>query len=191
MWYFFVFWIPEFLTRERGLSLAGIGKVAWIPFFVSGIANLGVGYLSLRLQRGGWSVSRTRKTFMVFATVMSPIGILAAQAHSLAMTMTLISAAIFFWTFWSLSVHSLAGEYFPPRAVGSVYGISGTGSTIGSAISTWAVGRTLDATHNFTYVFAGLSLLMPVALLTGGSLMGRVDMIRDFDDVAPESGELQ
>ena len=191
MWYFFVFWIPEFLTRERGLSLAGIGKVAWIPFFVSGVANLGVGYLSLRLQRGGWSVSRTRKTFMVFATVMSPIGILAAQAHTLAMTMALISAAIFFWTFWSLSVHSLAGEYFPAKAVGSVYGISGTGSTLGSAISTWAVGRTLDATHNYTYVFAGLSLLMPVALLVGGSLMGRVEMIRDFDDVAPQSRESQ
>ena len=185
MWYFFVFWIPEFLTRERGLSLKGIGEVAWIPFLVSGIANLGVGYLSLLLQRHGWSVNRTRKTFMVFAAVMSPIGILAAQPHSLAATMFLISAAIFFWTFWSLSVHSLAGEYFPPQAVGSVYGIAGTGSTIGSAISTWAVGRVLDATHNYSYVFIGLSLLMPVALLAGGSLMGRVDMIRDFDAGEP------
>lgn len=31
LWYFFVFWIPEFLSRERGLNLAGIGLVAWIP----------------------------------------------------------------------------------------------------------------------------------------------------------------
>ena len=42
---------------------------------------------------------------------------------------------------WSISVHSLPGDYFPPRAVGSVYGIAGTGSTVGSVISTWAVGR--------------------------------------------------
>ena len=32
IWYFFIFWIPEFLTRQRGLTLAGIGDVAWIPF---------------------------------------------------------------------------------------------------------------------------------------------------------------
>ena len=184
LWWFFVFWIPEFLARERGLNLAGIGAVAGIPFLVSGIANVGVGYLALRLQRAGWSVNLTRKTFMVFATLMSPIGILAAQPHSLAATMAFISAAIFFWTFWSLSVHSLAGEYFPPQAVGSVYGIAGTGSTLGSVISTWAVGRTLDVTHSYSLVFIGVSLLMPVALLVGMSLMGKIEMIRSFDGLA-------
>jgi len=184
MWYFFVFWIPEFLTRERGLGLAGIGKVAWIPFLVSGLANLLVGFLSFRLRRSGWSVNRTVKAFMIFAALTSPIGILAANASSVGLTVTVISAAIFFWTFWSLTVHSLAGEYFPSQAVGSVYGISGMGSTIGSAISTWAVGRTLDATHNYSYVFLGLGLLMPIALLTGGSLLGKVEMIRDFDEPA-------
>ena len=34
LWFFYVFWIPEFLTRERGLNLAGIAAVAWIPFLV-------------------------------------------------------------------------------------------------------------------------------------------------------------
>jgi len=44
----------------------------------------------------------------------------------------MISVSIFFWIFWSISVHSLPGDYFPPKAVASVYGIAGTGSTIGS-----------------------------------------------------------
>jgi ACS family hexuronate transporter-like MFS transporter len=181
LWYFFVFWIPEFLARQRGLSLTAIGEVAWIPFLVSGLANMSAGYIALRLQRSGWSVHRTRKTFMVFSTVLSPIGILAAYADSLSWTIVLISTAVFCWTFWSVAVHSLAGDYFPPRAVASVYGFAGTGSTLGSAISTWAVGRTLDLTHNYGYVFIGLTLLMPLALLTGGGLMGKVEQITDFD----------
>ena len=57
----------------------------------------------------------------------------------------------------------------------------GDGLTVGSAISTWAVGQTLDVTHSYTLVFIGLSLLMPVALVVGFSLMGRVEMVRDFD----------
>ena len=181
LWYFFVFWIPEFLARERGLSLAGIGAVAWIPFLVSALSNVGGGYLALRLQRAGWSVNRTRKSFMIVATVFSPIGILAAYAHSLFWTIALISLAVFFWIFWSIAVHSLAGDYFPPRAVGSVYGIAGTGSTVGSAISTWAVGYTLDLTHNYALVFIGLSLLMPIALGVGFTLMRRVEPVKGLE----------
>jgi ACS family hexuronate transporter-like MFS transporter len=177
LWYFFVFWIPEFLARERGLNLAGIGQVAWIPFLVAGAANFVGGYLSLVLQRSGWSVNRTRKSFMVVATILTPVGIFAAFAHSLFWTIALISFAVFFWIFWSIAVHSLAGDYFPANAVASVYGIAGTGSTVGSAISTWAVGYVLDQTHSYPRVFIGLSLLMPVALVVGFSLMGRVEPV--------------
>jgi ACS family hexuronate transporter-like MFS transporter len=182
MWYFFVFWIPEFLARERGLDLAGIGSVAWIPFLVAGIANVTGGYITLLLQRAGWSVNRTRKTFMVLATVVTPIGILAVNAHTLFWTIALISTSVFFWIFWSIAVHSLAGDYFPPKAVASVYGIAGSGSTIGSAISTWAVGAVLDRTHNYSYVLMGLSALMPIAMMVGFTLMRRVEPVTGLDD---------
>jgi sugar phosphate permease len=92
-----------------------------------------------------------------------------------------ISVSIFFWILWSITVHSLPGDFFPPRAVGSVYGFAGTGSTIGSMISTFAVGAVLDATHSYVPVFIGLSLLMPIGLALGFFLMGRVEPIRDFD----------
>ena len=144
------------------------------------ISNFTGGYLALLMQRAGWSVNRTRKTLMVMAALLSPIGILAVYAHSLFWTMALISVAIFFWMFWSIAVHTLAGDYFPPRAVASVYGIAGTGSTVGSVISTWAVGRTLDLTHSYTPVFIGIGLLMPMALLVGFALMRRVEPVEGF-----------
>lgn len=181
LWYFFVFWIPEFLTRERGLNLAGIALVAWIPFLVADVANFAGGYVSLRLLNRGWSVNRVRKTMMVLATCFSPLAIVAVFSTSLFWTMTMISVSIFFWILWSITVHSLPGDYFPPRAVASVYGIAGTGSTVGSMISTWAVGAVLDATHNYVPVFIGLSLLMPIGLAIGFFLMRRVEPIRDFD----------
>ena len=127
------------------------------------------------------SESRKCSGLMPISTVwpdlalLSPIGIFAVWANTLTATMTLISVAIFFWMFWSISVHSLPGDYFPPRAVGSVYGIAGTGSTVGSVISTWAVGYTLDATHSYAPVFVGIGVLMPVAMLLGFTLMRKVE----------------
>ena len=185
LWYFYVFWIPEFLARERGLNLAGIGAVAWIPFLMADLSNLAGGYLTMRLQKSGWSVNRTRKTVMASGAVLSLAGIFAVFAHTLFWTIGLISFAIFFWMMWSISVHSLAGDYFPARAVASAYGIAGTGSTAGSVIATWAVGRTLDLTHSYAPVFVGIGLLMPVAMLVGFTLMRRVEPV---ELTAQESG---
>ncbi|MCI0718890.1 MAG: MFS transporter [Acidobacteria bacterium] len=178
LWYFYAFWIPEFLTRERGLNLASIGAVAWIPFLVADIGNLTGGYITLRLQRAGWSVNRTRKTLMLLATLMSPIAIAAVFMKSLFWTIAFLSVAIFFWMFWSITVHTLPGDYFPPHAVASVFGFGGTGSTVGSVISMWAVGQVLDLTHSYVPVFVGVGLLMPLAFLSGSLLMGRVEPVR-------------
>jgi MFS transporter, ACS family, hexuronate transporter len=177
MWYFFVFWIPEFLSSQRGLGLAGIGMLAGIPFLAADLGNFAAGYLTLRLQRAGWTVNRTRKTLMAASALLSPIGICAVFSTTLFWTMAFLSIAIFFWMFWSVAVHSLAGDYFPPRAVGAVYGIAGTGSTVGSAIATWGIGYMVDLTHNYTLVFIGISALMPIALAAGFTLMKRVEPV--------------
>ncbi len=178
IWYFYIFWIPEFLTRERGLSLAQIGAVAWVPFLVSDIANFAGGFLAQRLEARGWSVNRTRKTIMLLGATGAPIGVAAVYAKTLFWTMAFISIAIFFWMLWSLTVQTLPGDYFPPEAVGSVYGIGGLGSTLGSVISIWLVGRTLDVTGSYETVFAGLGLLMPVACVVGFAVMVRVERIQ-------------
>jgi hypothetical protein len=51
---------------------------------------------------------------------------------------------------------------------------------MGSVISTWAVGRTLDVTHSYVPVFVGIGLLMPVALAAGLALMKRVEPVKGF-----------
>ena len=177
IWYFYVFWIPEFLTRERGLSLAAIGAVAWIPFLVSDLSNFTTGFAALRLERHGWSPNRTRKFLMALGAALSPIGVAAAFTTSLFWTMTFISVAIFFWMIWSVTVQTLPGDYFPPRAVASAYGFGGLGSTLGSVISIWLVGRTLDLTGSYTPVFLALGLVMPLAFTAGMLLMGRVERL--------------
>jgi MFS transporter, ACS family, hexuronate transporter len=182
MWFFFVYWIPPFLASQRGLNLPTIGLVAGIPFLAADIGNFAAGYLTMYLQKRGWTVNRTRKTLMAAAALLSPIGILAVFSTTLFWTMTFLSIAIFCWMFWSVAVHSLAGDYFPARAVGSVYGIAGTGSTIGSAIATWGIGALVDSTQNYTLAFIGISALMPIALVIGFTLMRQVEPVQGLSE---------
>jgi len=40
VFYFYMFWIPQYLARERGFSLDEIGAYYWIPFLALGLSNI-------------------------------------------------------------------------------------------------------------------------------------------------------
>ena len=46
VWYFYIFWFPEYLKHARGFDLAKIGSYGWIPFMVAGFGNILGGWLS-------------------------------------------------------------------------------------------------------------------------------------------------
>lgn len=62
--YFIAFWLPQYLSSERGFDVLKIAAVAWIPFLAADAGTLGGGWLGQRLIRRGWSVDRSRKTLI-------------------------------------------------------------------------------------------------------------------------------
>ena len=54
VWYFYIFWFPEYLKNARHFSMESIGKLGWIPFLVAGLGNLlgGLGLRSSSSKRG-------------------------------------------------------------------------------------------------------------------------------------------
>ena len=39
VWWFYVFWLPEYFRRERSFSLLMIGYLVWIPFLTADAGN--------------------------------------------------------------------------------------------------------------------------------------------------------
>jgi len=174
VFFFYAFWLPEYLHRNRGLSLASISAVAWIPFVAAAIGNIAGGAISDSLVRGGWTINRARKTVMVISALGAPVGIVAVCNTSLSTAITAISLATTFYFCWAVNLHTLPADFFPPSYVGTVFGFGGTGSGLGTLLVTAAVGLTLDLTHSYTWVFIGIGLLLPVALVVVLPLAGKV-----------------
>jgi ACS family hexuronate transporter-like MFS transporter len=63
--YFIIFWLPEYLHRERGFDLAMVGRYAWVPFFFGAVGYLLGGWLSGHLMGRGWTLPRARKAVML------------------------------------------------------------------------------------------------------------------------------
>ena len=68
-WWFFVFWLPEYLVRARGYTQEQIGYFVWIPFLTAYVGNVGGGFLSSYLIRRGFTVDRARKTVLYASAV--------------------------------------------------------------------------------------------------------------------------
>ena len=173
VWWLYILWLPEYLSKARGLSLQQIGLSATIPFVAADAGSLLGGYLSGYLIRKGWSVNWARKTIIVAASLLMPAGIMAAQAKTPLEALGWISLVTFGFQAWINNVQTLPSDLFPQRTMGSVVGLAGVGAGIGSMFLTLTTGWTVDH-FSYTPILALSSLLGPAGTLVLLALIGKV-----------------
>jgi ACS family hexuronate transporter-like MFS transporter len=153
VWYFYIFWIPEYLKRERGFSLADIGLYAWIPFVAGAIGGMTGGRLSDVLIRRGVAPAKARARVLYVAAAMAPLGILTSQVKSPAVAIGLIAVMAFVVYTWFINTAAMIPDVVGERNVGSVLGFIGTAGSIGGVLFTPLVGY-LVSHYSYDAVFA-------------------------------------
>jgi MFS transporter, ACS family, hexuronate transporter len=182
VWYFYIFWFPEYLKNARHFDLAGIGKYSWIPFAVAGVGNFAGGVLSAFLLRRGLSVTMARKSattfFMVLMTAAIPT-VLAAEAWQ---SIALVSVAMFGYTGALANMLAMPADVFPKTTVASVFGLASMGSGFGGMMFTLMTGWLVDH-YSYTPVFFvfGIVPLIAAAILWMflGPLIGANAMVSE------------
>jgi ACS family hexuronate transporter-like MFS transporter len=178
IWWLFVLWLPEYLSKARGMSLKQIGMFAWAPYLAAALGSLFGGWLAGRLIGAGISANRARKTVIAIAACLMPAGILAARAESPLAALGFIAVVLFGFQMWISNVQTLPSDFFSDAAVGSVAGLGGTGAAVGSMVFTLTTGWMVT---RFSYapvlIIAGLlAPLGTVALFLLAGTIQRVDL---------------
>lgn len=179
-WGFYAFWIPEYLARERGLDLAAIGLVAWLPFVASGLGDLSGSGVTAWLIARGWSVNRARKTVLCVAAVAAAAGVGAAYAPNISLAMASICIGALGFKIASVNFLNLPTDFFPATHVGTAFGFSGTGGSAGIVLTNAAIGLVLDATGSYAAVLLGVALLTPAAVAVTFLVAGRIEPVREL-----------
>lgn len=152
VWYFYLFWIPEYLTRERGFSLAEIGLYAWIPFVAGAVGGMVGGRASDRLVHAGVSPARARTRVLYISAAIAPLGMFTGKVHTAAMAIALIAVMAFVVYSWFINTAALIPDLFSEKVVGSVLGLMGTAGSAGAVVFTTLVGFLLTH-YSYTAVF--------------------------------------
>ncbi len=149
VFYFFMFWIPKYLSDERGLSFERIGELFWIPFLALGISNIIGGGLSDRLIRSGLSVNRARKLIMGLAALLTMVAPLTAVASSAETAILFMSLIMFAHGFWITNYITIISELFGKNATSTVVGMSGSAGAIAGLLVNPLIGRIVE---NYSYL---------------------------------------
>jgi ACS family hexuronate transporter-like MFS transporter len=160
IWWFYIFWLPQYLSDARGFSLARIALFAWIPFVAADIGNFTGGLISGYCIRQGLSVVRARKWVCGASCLPILAGIPAAHVHNVYVALGLICIALWGFASWSTMGLTLPSDLFPQDVVATVTGLSGFAAGLIGAGFTFAVGILVD---RFSYRPAFLAAgLLPV-----------------------------
>jgi ACS family hexuronate transporter-like MFS transporter len=164
VFYFYMFWIPQYLSRERGLSLTAIGSLTWIPFFALGATNIAAGRLSDALVARGWAPRRARLGLMLVAAMLTPASFLASQAGTVATAIALMSVLMLAHGIWIANFVTLIGDSVEPHEVATAVGLTGTAGGIAGMLSNLLTGPLVDR-FSFAPVFLATGVVYPIAWL--------------------------
>jgi ACS family hexuronate transporter-like MFS transporter len=162
--YFVVFWLPEYLQKERNFDLAMVGRYAWVPFLVADVGYILGGWSAGWLMQHGWSLARTRRMILCCGAACMPAGIWATYVPGAGWAIALTSCMTFGHAVWSSSLIALPTDLFPGRRVATATGFSGMGGGIGGMIANLGTGYVVQRL-SYRPIFTLAGLMHPLALV--------------------------
>jgi ACS family hexuronate transporter-like MFS transporter len=167
IWWFYLFWVPDFLQRQHGLSLTNIGLPIVVIYVIADIGSVAGGWFSSHLMRSGKSVNFARKiTMLLCALCILPI-VSAYRIESLWGAVLIIGLAAGGHQGFSANLFALPSDTFPSQAVASVVGMGGMAGAIGGMLIAKIVGYTLQWTGSYKvpFLIAGSAYLVALACI--------------------------
>lgn len=138
IWWFYIFWLPDFLRKEYKLDEFAIIWPSAIPFIIASFGSVFGGWLPLKFINNNWPVFKARKTSMlIYAFCVLPI-IFAQYLGSINMwfAVLVIGLAMSAHQAWSANIFTTVSDMFPKNATASVTGIGGLFGAVGGLLLT-------------------------------------------------------
>jgi ACS family hexuronate transporter-like MFS transporter len=165
IWWFYLFWIPDYLQRQHGLHLTQIGLPILVIYVISDFGSIVGGWLSSSMIRRNVSVNAARKWAMFLcALCVVPVAIVFRLSGLWPATLLIGLAAAGHQGF-SANLYTLTSDLFPTRAVASVTGIGGMAGAIGGMLIAQIVGHVLQWTGSYMIPFLIAASAYLIALL--------------------------
>lgn len=164
-WYVLLFWLGKYFREARGFDNAQVMAFLWIPYATADLGALAGGWVSSAWIRRGAPLVAARTTCMVLGALLLPCSLLGfwMPAGAPLAALALISVATFGHMTYGTNHLTLHTDLFPSHSVGTIMGITGAAGALAGIGVQMLLGRALDVTHSYFWVFLTTACLHPIA----------------------------
>ena len=145
VWWFYLFWLPDFLMKEYHLSATQIIWPSALVYTIGSIGSIFGGWLPMNLINKNWPAYKARKTSMLlYALAVLPV--LFSQylgAINMWWAILVIGLAVSAHQAWSANIFTTVSDMFPKKATASVTGIGGMFGAFGGILLTLVVQKNM------------------------------------------------
>lgn len=166
VWWFFLFWTPDYLNKVHGVDLAATVLPLIIIYAMSSIGGIYGGAVSSRFVKAGKSVDFARKTtILIFALLVLPLNAVP-YIHNIWIVVLIIGLATSTHQAWASNIFTIVSDVYPKNFIGTMTGVSSVGGAVGGALASSFVGLILQWTGSYTMIFMIASSMYLLAWLT-------------------------
>lgn len=166
IWWFYLFWIPGWLSTVRGagLDVKSFGLPLAFIYTMTTVGSISGGWVSGYMIKKGMTPFKARKVAMlIFAVLVVPIIFAQSPSVSTWGAVCLIALAASSHQAWSANIFTTVSDAFPKKAVSSVTGIGGMAGAVGGAFISYIAGDIIQHFKDLGHIETGYVVMFSIA----------------------------
>jgi ACS family hexuronate transporter-like MFS transporter len=177
VWWFYLFWLPTYLTDVRHFTPAQRGTALMIVYGISAVGALLGGVVSSFLMKLGWTAGKARKMTLLFCAIVMPVCTLGVVVRDARLAVLLFGLATAAHQAWMTNLFIMPADVFPSQAVGSANGFGVCLGGLGGALFSGIIPGTVIPHVGYVPVLMGMSGFYILAWFLIHRLMGDLAMV--------------
>jgi MFS family permease len=172
--YFILSWLPDYLVKARGFSIASMAGVAGAAYLVNAITALAAGWAIDRWVASGRSASLAYKTTMVLnhlASIAAMAGMAWLPVHGCIASLFVYEVVL---GISSPGIYAISQLMAGPSATGRWVGVQNTCGNFAGILAPFITGVLIDASGSFSSAFGLAGLLNVLGVVAWALILPRV-----------------
>lgn len=178
VWWFFLFWTPDFLNKTQNIDLKSTVLPLIIIYSLASVGGIFGGGLSSKLIKSGKSVDFSRKIAILICALLALPLLFATQVQNLWVVVIIIGFATAAHQGWASNIYTVVSDIYPKKAVATLIGLTSFTGAIGGAFAASFVGLVLDISGSYTLIFIIASTMYLLAWLVLKLMIPKIEPIQ-------------
>ncbi len=176
VWWFVLFWMPDFFSREFGMSQGTLGQPIAIVFSLAALGAVMSGALYPILLGRGYSVNRARKMSMFLFALAVMVMPLALYTSSPWIAAVCVGIGLFAHQGVSTNIFGMTADIIPSIRVATVIALGAVAGNLSGTAIIEVAGWSLGNGFGYGPLFAICSVAYLAALLVIQLVLPRLEL---------------